>query len=238
ETAQEKVLDAYDYARDKNDDTVGSQVTRKLHSSAGDLAEDQIRQAMALLANAAAKGEVIAVDDPRITRLVKLTYDYSELFIKARSETADLVANIAINAASFVIPGGVSLKLLLLATGGGLLKVGIQEGISGDASVSDFFSGFANVGMNAFVPAHLARAAKLGEKVAFETGKAVAKNGAEYLAKGVEEKLAQELMTAASTAFAHGGGTIENKVLNGIVNKYAKEGATDVEKAALRQILD
>src|SRR4030095_4731779 len=151
ETAQEKVLDAYDYARDKNDDTVGSQVTRKLHSSAGDLAEDQIRQAMALLANAAAKGEVIAVDDPRITRLVKLTYDYSELFIKARSETADLVANIAINSASFVIPGGVSLQLLLLATGGGLLKVGIKEVISGDASVSDFFSGFANVGMNAFV---------------------------------------------------------------------------------------
>ncbi len=241
ETARERVFEAMDAATTANDDSVGSQATRALHSGAGDLGEDAVRQAIALMAQAAADGKVISPDDPRIKKLVDLAYDYTELFIQAKSETADFLANVALTAASFVVPGGMSLRLLLMATGGGLLKVGIKEVIAGDATMGDFASGFMNVGLNAFIPAHLARAANLGKKVAFEAGESVARKGAKYLVEGAEEKLTKELQGAAANAFAHGGGTIENKVLDRIVNSVVKKGANEAEtnlaRAQVRQMV-
>src|SRR5262249_13607339 len=45
------------------------------------------------------------------------------------------------------------------------------------------------------------------------------------------------LRGAAAEAFAHGTGEIPNKVLDDVVGKVVKEGATDFEKAELRQMV-
>src|SRR4030095_7585897 len=108
---------------------------------------------------------------------------------------------------------------------------------------------FINTGLNALGPGELSKLGKLGEQLALKTTeRAVAKLGTEVLLESGEKVaiklvddapavLAKELEGAAATAFAHGGGTIENEVLDNIVEKVVAEGATDMEKAAVRKVV-
>src|SRR5262249_8251899 len=169
--------------------------------------------------------------------LSERAYEYTELFQQAKERTADDLAEIALGAATLVVPGGMSLRLLLIATGGGLTKVGIKQAISGHADFADFVSGFVNTGLNALGPGELAKVMSLGKKVALEAGEKVAKEGAHLLAEGAAKELSEGLRGAAAEAFAHGSGEIPNKVLDDLISNAARKGATNLEKAELRNLV-
>src|SRR5262249_2613687 len=136
----------------------GAEITKAWASGTGDLAEDQARQMFGMLEKQAETGQEMSAEDKKhFKELSDRSYEYQELFQEAKGRTADNLEDIALGVATLVVPGGMSLRLLLMATGGGLLKVGIKQAIAGHASFGDFVSGFVNTGLNALGPGELSK---------------------------------------------------------------------------------
>src|SRR5262249_44442104 len=170
-TAREALQDANETVTSSNSG-VGATFTRWWGSGAGDIAADRILQLQAKIEQASAEGKEFSVEEAK--KLADDAREYTQLFEAAKERTADEFANAVLTGASFVVPGGMSLRLLLIATGGGLLKVGLKEAIAGDGSVEDFVSGFFTTGLSALGPGEMAAVAGLGEKVAVQAGRSVA----------------------------------------------------------------
>src|SRR5262249_31676268 len=233
-TAREALQDANETVTSSNGG-FGATFTRWWGSGAGDVAADRILQLQAKIEQASAEGKEFSVEEAK--KLADDAREYTQLFDAAKERAADEFANAVLTGASFVVPGGMSLRLLVIAAGGGLLKVGLKDAIAGHASLEDFVSGTLSTGLNALGPGEIAGALGLGKKVALQAGERVAARGGTLLAEGVEGKLATELRGAAANAFAHGGGIVEDKTINRIVGKFAKAGATDLEKTALSTMI-
>jgi len=237
ETLREMYFQTREDAADSNSG-VGAEIAKAWTSGTGDLAEDQARQMYAMLEKQAEIGQEMSPEEQKhFKELSERAYEFTELFQEAKGRTADDLAEIALGAATLVVPGGMSLRLLLIATGGGLAKVGIKEAIAGHADFADFVSGFVNTGLTALGPGELAKVMGLGKKVALEAGEKVAKEGGHLLAKGAARELSEGLRGAAAEAFAHGSGEIPNKVLDDLVSKAARKGATNLERAELRNLV-
>jgi len=217
---------------------IGADITGGLWSAAGDLAVDSTTQMYALLAKNAEQGKELPPDDPELKALAKNAEEYSEMFITAKEECADMISDVVLGIATIAVPGGWILKGLMIV-GGGFLKMGVKRAIIGERyemNAADFVGGMVDTALSMVDPMKLGKAAGLGRKAAtLAVEHAVEKVGAHLLVDGGEAMLKKEVRTLAAHAIVDGSGKIGKEALEKAVDKVAKDGISKLERETLEK---
>ncbi|HEY9785093.1 MAG TPA: hypothetical protein V6D17_06800 [Candidatus Obscuribacterales bacterium] len=230
-TAREALHDVREVV-DSSNSGFGAEVTSWWASGAGDMAADKVLELQKKIQDAAARGEELPVDEAM--KIAADVYEYAELFEAAKVRTADQLADIILSVATIAVPGGLALRsLLIISAIGGGAKVAMKAAITGDASMADFASGMVDTALSAVGPAQIGKAVGLGRKAATQTAEKIIAKG--LIREGEEIAFEKGLRSATAHAIADGSGKLTDKTLDKLVDQVAKKGASNADKAILRQ---
>ncbi len=210
-------------------------------TGSGYMVDNSVSQMGANVEQVAVTGKELSREE--IKKLQEAIYANTDLFIEDREAVADALADIVITGIGIVVPGGMSLRLLMLSTGGGIGKVVVKAGVMGEnyngAVLKDFASGFADTAFSALGPGQIAKLAGLGRKVATEAGERVVASavGKSVIKEGGEAVLDKELRGLAAQAVSSGVPKITDDMLTKVVNKVARKEASVAEREALRDAI-
>ncbi|HEY9871511.1 MAG TPA: FHA domain-containing protein [Candidatus Obscuribacterales bacterium] len=245
DTARELLFQTTEMA-EKENSGVGADITGALWSGAGDLAVDSTIQMQALITKEAMQGRELPVDDPQLQALAKNAEEYTEMFITAKEECADMISDVVLGVATIAVPGGWALRALMIV-GGGFVKSGIKAAIIGERyefNAGDFVGGMVDTALSMVDPAKLGKAIGLGRKAATiaareateQIGKYALKEGGKRLLKeGGEELLEKEMRTLAAHALVDGTGKISKEAMDKVINKVAAEGLEKAEREVIEK---
>lgn len=240
--------EAFNQARDEfyeSRDGLGKQLVDFTWDGTGYMANDALNRYAGTMSQFSARFEELPPEKQQ--ELIEHMRTSLDLFRESKGSAADAVVDTAI--ASVAVGGafftdGVSLGLLAATgLGAGMFKVGAKAAIEGSdydfmsQAGTDFAAGFVDGALSFVGPGEIATVFKVGDNAALAAGEKVfARGGAELIAGG-EEALDAALTKAVRDSIVNGSYKIDDAGLDRLVAQVAKEGATDAEKAELKQLI-